>query len=67
MVTVILNRINQEVSGGFDKEIMPLAADPHWAIPSIQTVNNHVYETRHKHEDGGLITYSLSDAGVEQN
>lgn len=65
-VNVILARTNDEVTGGFDKEVMSMAADPRWAVPSIQTVNHHNYEVRGKDEEGDVITYSLSDSAVDQ-
>ena len=67
MVTVILNRVNQEVSGGFDKEVMSLAINPRWAVPSFQTVNGHNYEVRQKVSENSVTTYSLSDSAVAQN
>jgi hypothetical protein len=67
IVNLILNRENSEVSGGLEKEIMTLALDPNWGVPSFQTVNSHNYEVRDKGEDGGVTTYSLSDSAVSQN
>jgi hypothetical protein len=67
MVSVILARVNSQVSGGFEKEIITLALDPHWSVPSFQTVNGHNYEVRQKGEEGSQKTYSLSDSAVPQN
>jgi len=66
-VTVILNRVNSEAQGGFDKEVITLAIDPNWSIPAVHRVNGHNYEARQKGQEGGVVTYSLCDSAIPQD
>lgn len=64
MVNLILTKFPE--GGQSTKEIVSLATNPNFVVPSFTTVNGHNYEVRDVNTDGGVTTYNLSDSGVEQ-